>query len=583
LTRKLSYGALAALVIAFFTFGAAVVINRTVFERLPHLEDEFAYLFQAKIYARGQEWVPRNEPVKVFWQPFVIQPESSPDGMFRRFGKYTPGWPLVLAPGAGNNTPWVVNAFMGMLAVAVVYRLGKEIFGEAVGVVAAVLLAISPMALLLNATLMSHTSALFFTMLFIYCYWRTTKIERRTRNLLLWGAGAGVALGWLVAMRPLTAVAMAAPVGLHALSRLLDLVFDAKKRPQFIKTFAPLVLLAVATLPMLGVVIAFNYSVTGQNRSELYTLQWEYDKPGFGEGFGLMPGGHSLEYGWRNFNADFGIWLRDLYGFTLNPTVANYLKDNLGYGVGIGLSGLLIVAGLIAGRKNEWIWLFFELFVAIVIAQLTYWIGSAVYGSAVYSIRYYYEATGGVVLVSAYGIVAQIRAWQTSREKTASQSISTPARRLWRVFWPGGVLVGVLAAFSLIGYTPERLREPLSGWPNGLYGYNKIGQYQTADLNKVRDPGKKVVVIVLRDPNPTVEDNWRDYGALMAQTSPFLDSDVIVARWFDLEGVDEFRARFPDRQVVYQIGEKFYRTLEEAQGTTSAGATPTPEPGRASM
>ena len=90
---------IAALIFAFFAFGASIVMNRTVFERLPHLEDEFAYLFQAKLFAGGQAWVKRDEPVKVFWQPFVLQPETSPDGTLRRFGKYTPGWPLLLAPG----------------------------------------------------------------------------------------------------------------------------------------------------------------------------------------------------------------------------------------------------------------------------------------------------------------------------------------------------------------------------------------------------------------------------------------------------------------------------------------------------
>ena len=149
--KPLSRGMAAALAIMVFAFLAAAVVSRNVFERLPHLEDEFAYLYQAKIFARGQVWVPRDEPVKVFWQPFVLQPEDPADGVLRRFGKYIPGWPLVLTPGVWVGQPWVVNAFLAMLSVGLVYRLGKEIFGEPAGLVAALLMAISPMALLLNA------------------------------------------------------------------------------------------------------------------------------------------------------------------------------------------------------------------------------------------------------------------------------------------------------------------------------------------------------------------------------------------------------------------------------------------------
>lgn len=572
LIRKLSSGAVAALIFALFAFGASLIINRNVFETVPHLEDEFAYLYQAKIFARGQTWVPRNEPVKVFWQPFVLQPETSPDGTLRRFGKYTPGWPLLLAPGAANETPWVTNAFMAMFNVLLVYRLGRDLFGEAVGVVGAALMAISPMALILNATLMSHPSALTFTMLFVYAYYRTTRDKRPLRQLILWGLVGGTALGLLVSMRPLTALAMAAPVGLHALSRLFD-VFTPEKKLSFGKFALPLIVMGVFVLPWIGLIFGFNYAVTGEVRSELYTLLWSYDKPGFGEGTGTLDGGHSLTYAWRNFNADITVWSRDLLGITLNPTVDSYLSKNLGYGAGVGLAWLFVAVGLVAGRKNEWIWLLFELFMAIVIAQLTYWIGSAVYGSAVYSVRYYYEATGGIMLVIAYGLVTQARAWSPKAEQ-----VSGAFRRAWARVWPGYVLLTVLILASLIGYLPARLSESLPGWPNGLYGFNKVGRYQLRDLDRLREPGRQMLIIVLRDPNPTIEDDWRNYGAYMAETSPFLDSDIIVARFFDPDGVDEFKQRFSGRQVLYQVGERLYPTLEAAlrkpPATTRDSSTP---------
>lgn len=619
--KRLTPGMVAAVLIAFFTLAAAAVISDTVFERLPHLEDEFAYLYQAKIFAGGHAWVVRNEPVKYFWQPFVIQPETSADGVQKRFGKYTPGWPLLLSIGVILGQPWVVNGFLAMLTVALVYRMGREIFSEPVGLVSALLLAISPMALLLNATLMSHVSAMFMAAVFVYAYWRVTRNGRRR---FAWAIAAGLALGWIISTRPLTAVAIAAPVALHAVSRVLDTVFEKNLRSKLWATLAPLIVLAVFVLPTGALWPVFNQIWTGDYRTNVYTLLWPYDVVGFGPGHGLMEGGHTLEYGWRNARTDLVVYQRDLFGFTLNPGIAQYLavnlfgltsstndiaktlNENVIWGMIAGLSWIPVAVGLVAGRKREWIWLFFELFVAIVLAQLTYWIGSVVYGTAAYSLRYYYEATFGVCIVAGYGVVALAR-WLAGHKQPISPVVSVarvpaaaaqsaipidylnglrsgPApvwattfvdrlRLAWRKLWPGYILLLVACAASLAGYTPARFKEPLSGWPNGLFRYNEVGRQQIEQIEAMRakygKPGQPVLIIVLRNPNPAIEDNWRDYGAAMALTSPYLDSDIIVVRVFEKEDAPEMIQRFPGRLVLYQIGPYLYPTVEDA----IAGAT----------
>ena len=284
-------------------------------------------------------------------------------------------------------------------------------------------------------------------------------------------------------------------------------------------------------------------------------------------------GCHTIEYGLRNARTDLEFWFRDLYGWTIRPTVAAYMADNLGWGAGVGLGWLVIVIGLIAGRKNEWIWLLFELFVALVIAQMTYWIGSVVYDSAVYSVRYYYEGTGGIVLVSAFGIVWLVRALREHNPIRIHVPLRLQDRlRIWtRTLWPYTLLI-VAAAASLFGYTPQRFAEPLHDWPNGLYRYNEVGQQQIDALNAMRDPGRPpVLVIVLLNPNGTPDD-WRDYGALLSQTSPFLNSDIIVSRVFDREEVADMVRHFPGRQVLYEVGQKLYKTVDQALGTSSAKA-----------
>jgi hypothetical protein len=628
--KRLTAGMVAAILIAFGTLAAAGEISRAVFERLPHLEDEFAYLYQAKIFAAGRAWAVRDDPVKVFWQPFVIQPETQSDGVYKKFGKYTPGWPLLLSVGVALGQPWIVNGFLAMLTVALVYRMAREIFSESVGVVSALLLAISPMALLLNATLMSHVSAMFMGVLFVYGYWR---IIRNGKRRYVWAAVSGLALGWIITTRPLTAVAVSAPVILHALSRLLDTMWEPKLRGKFVATFAPLLMLSAFVAPTAGLWPLFNHIWTGDWRTNTYQMLWPYDSIGFGPDHGVMKGAgcesqygcHTLEYGWRNARTDLVVYMRDLFGWTLSPPVANYLAvhvlgltpnsdaasvlgDSVVWGMLAGLSWLPVVAGLIAGRKREWVWLFFEMFIAIVIAQLTYWIGSTVHGGAAYSLRYYYEATFALCIVGGFGIVAWANALKGKHGEESAGSYSAlrtpdvggtaPAARsiiaidylngvlsgraqrpalmqtfterlklAWDRLWPGYILFLIACAASLVWYTPARFQENLPGWPNGLFRYNKVGQHQIAQINEMRakwgSPNQPVLILVIRNPDSSIEDNWRDYGAAMALSSPFLDSDILVARIFEKEDAPDLIRRFPNRLVLYQISEKLYLSIDD--------------------
>ena len=84
------------LFICLLTFLASAAVAFFAFERLPHLEDEVAYLFQAKTMALGHLTVPSPARPEAFWTPFVL------DHQGQRFGKYPPGWPAILA---GEHQP----------------------------------------------------------------------------------------------------------------------------------------------------------------------------------------------------------------------------------------------------------------------------------------------------------------------------------------------------------------------------------------------------------------------------------------------------------------------------------------------
>jgi len=560
-----------ALALMGAAFIASALISAATFERLPHLEDEFAYLYQAKIFAGRRVWLDRgNDPPKYFWQPFMLQ-EKAPDGDYQRqYSKYTPGWSLALALGVLVGQPWLINALLAALNVGLTYRLGREVFDPTVGVVGALLLAISPMALLLNASLMSHTWAMACTLLFVYGYWRTLprnsppseSPNARPFAIPVWlfAVMGGLAWGALAATRPLTAVAMALPVAAHMLFRLWALRGERTAQGALLRMG---VFMALGALPTAALYPLYNYATTGDPRTNTYALLWSYDVIGFGEGIGLNKGGHSLYYGFRNARADLAAWFRDLYGVVMPPPAADYLRLTVGWGAGAGLSWLILGMGWWYGRKHEWVWFFTLFLIALIASGLLYWIGSVVNGAAAYSTRYYYEATFAVCLVSAYGVVTLAR--------------TLKIRPLWGRFPIHPVYLGLWAVCvaSVVFYTPARLREPLPpDWMNGLWRYNKAGVDQIERLNAMRgDDPRPVTVIILRSPLPDVRDNWRDYAGLLGVSDPYPEHGaIIVVRVFDSEEVPAIVQRFSNRLVLYQIGERLYRTMEDAlQGAAESG------------
>ncbi|MCX6071852.1 MAG: hypothetical protein NTU91_13525, partial [Chloroflexi bacterium] len=108
-----------ALVIAVGACVAAAWASRAVFERIPHLEDEFANLWEAEVMADGKISVTSPEFPRSFMVPFVVDYEGL------RFGKYTPGWPAVLSLGVRMGAPWLVNALLAGAAAWLTYRLGS--------------------------------------------------------------------------------------------------------------------------------------------------------------------------------------------------------------------------------------------------------------------------------------------------------------------------------------------------------------------------------------------------------------------------------------------------------------------------
>ena len=496
-----------ALLLVLLAFGMGAFFSRTVFERLPHLEDELAYLYQARVFAAGHITAPQPEPTIPFWQPFVVMEGG------KAFSKYTPGWSLLLSLGVMAGTPWIVNAVCAALSVALIYRIGEEIFSPQTGLFAALLLTFSPMALLLNASMMSHTAALTCVLTFTYAYWRMGRDKRD----ILWGTLAGLALGWLAVTRLLTASAIVAPFILDSLIQL----GISLRQSKFWQALRPRLALGAVTLALMPIVPFYNFVATGDAFQNTYQLVWEYDRIGFGENIGRH--GHTLEKGLRHTRFDLSLTAVDLFGWQLEPlndTQRTHLLTDGDTYPGRGYSWVLLPFGLAVGlyhRRRRWALLLTGVIVSLIGAHLAYWIGSQRY-----STRYYFEALGAATLLSAIPLGALAKT------------------RLRPLVY---VAITAITAWSFATYGLPRVY--------ALNDFNRVDRDLIAEVNARRQTDAPALVVMTGEGM-----TWRAGGAILGVTGPFLDTDIVLARNLsDGRYLADIYRMFPDREIIPMLGD----------------------------
>jgi hypothetical protein len=197
---------------AGLTFSVSVLLAGCVFERVPHVPDEFVYLFQSRLYAAGSLYA-ESSPGADLVTPFLV---AQADG--KLFGVFPPGWPLVLALGSLVHLPWVVNPCLAALTVVVAHRLVRVLVDARTALLVAVLLAASPSFLFVSASMMSHTLCMLcggIALLGLHGACRSGRI--------LPAVLSGMALGAVACARPIEGVA----VGIIAI--LFALVFHPSR------------------------------------------------------------------------------------------------------------------------------------------------------------------------------------------------------------------------------------------------------------------------------------------------------------------------------------------------------------------
>lgn len=286
---------------ALFVFLFTNILASFIFDRTPHINDEVAYLFQAKIFQSGHLFAPSPAAKEFFNFPHVIN-----NG--RWYSHYPPAYPLILLFGLLIGAPWIINPLFASLSIVLFYLLGRDLYSKKVGILSSLFGAISIWFLLMSSTMMSHTTCLFLVTLFLLFFFRSLKKPTVPNGLI-----AGIGLGGAILIRPYNVLLIALPF----------LLFWAVKtlrgfRLHWKNTLAFVLMLLLA----LSMLLAYN-SLTNEDPLLMgYTVRYGADHGvGFGK-TGYTESEHSPYLGVHYTVENMKAMNKDLFGWPFSSFLA---------------------------------------------------------------------------------------------------------------------------------------------------------------------------------------------------------------------------------------------------------------------
>jgi len=519
--RRRQFSGIVAITLPVVAFLAAAQVSTDVFDRLPHVEDEVTFLFQAKTIASGHVMVAAPPRPEFFPIPFII----ARDGQW--FGKYPPGYPAVLALGVLIGQPWLINPIIGALSVGLVYLIGRRLYGEAVALLASALMITSPFFLLQAGSFMSHVVSLFWALLTLYLF--VAAHDRQVRSILPM-ALAGVALGMLLLSRPLTAVGIGIPFVIWATVAVL-------REPRRLVGYLPML---VGFLPCAAALLAYNRLTTGDSLRSAYELWWACDKVGFGPD--ICANGYTLGEGITNMKFELGRLAAYLFGWPLGLSIVPVTVAAVDAILRTARSS---VAGAGTGRDDSdgnlgqaavsYDLLLMGMVAGLIVIHLGYWHGGP-HAVEVYGPRYYFEALGALVLLSSRGLlrIAELSAipWAMRSRQHARQ---------WTTLATLVIAVGlVIANFS--SFAPQEFRR-----------YTHFYGIEGSGVRTVRVAELTNAIVFIASPQKP-DYAWPDYAPFFVENDPSLNSDPLYVADLGEARNRTLMALYPDR-TYYRYAE----------------------------
>ena len=430
-----------------FTLILTNLISLFVFEHLPHLQDSIAQLFQARIFASGRLLLESPRFPGFFDYEHIIN-----DG--RWYSQYPFLHSLLMTPFVLAGVPWLLNPLLGALTVPAIYLLGRELYGERTGRFAGLLAALTPFIFNMSAEYMNHAAALLFATLFVLFFLRTLRGGGRHLPLL-----AGACIGLVANVRPLTALAVAAPFAGYGLYRL------ARAH----RLLPRLLLVAAAGAAVASLLLVYNRLTNGDWLTFGYVVKWG---PGHGLGFGRSGWGepHTPLLGLIHTGNNLNLINKFLYEWPLAALAP-------------------VLLPFAAGTRRRGDWLMLAWFLSLLATHFFYWFHSAHFGP-----RFLYESAPALILLTVRGVEELgplLR--RTFGLSVTDRSAARFAGRAWVLLTAVALLVGLPSQLRIYhryagvdGRTLRAVRR--AGLGNALVFLNRLGHgFNANDLDLAGD------------------------------------------------------------------------------------------------
>lgn len=360
---------------AAVALAAASMLAWFGFERMPHVEDELAYLFQARLFAEGLLTAPA--PAEALRAGLDFYLLDIVDG--RWIATPPPGWPAALAVGSYLGVPWLVNPLLAALSIFLGHAVATRLATPQHGALVVLLMCCSPWFLGTAGSLMPHSLALFLTLL---AWWLLLAAATRPGPVFV----AGLAMGWLFVTRQLEGVLIGTLTGLWLLARL---------SPQ--RRWSPIIAYGAGCIATGSAYLAVNFRLTGDilgaPLGRYLTRVWSKGANSYGFGADVGP-----PEGWGGLDIAHGH--SPLEGLLNTLHNLSMLQLEL-FGAGIG-SLALVWALLLWGKPTRADAMMAGVILAVIAALFFYWFSGSFYIGP----RYWFSAFFPLVFLSASGALA---------------------------------------------------------------------------------------------------------------------------------------------------------------------------------
>ncbi|MGQ0637287.1 MAG: hypothetical protein ACT4QC_21985 [Planctomycetaceae bacterium] len=501
-----------SLVIFLLSLSASAFVGREFDSLPPAYHDEYSYLFQARTFLAGRASFPSHSAARLFDQMHVLN-----EGRFA--SRYFPGTGLWMAPFVAWEHPWWGHWLAGALCAVLIFWTGRELGGEACGVISGLLTAASPDMALFSNLLLAHHPTLVGLGLFLLGYFRCV-----ARQSPFWGAVAGVGLAFAAVCRPMTAFGVALPFGVsflvwlaHGARPSAEIQAD-RKGPR-----ARLRLIVAMGLPLLaagGAMFLYDRAITGSGWETPYSAYTKVYTPR--HVYGFNNGVRGEQHRGPRVIRKYDDWAENL---TRPLAVENIRRRGFAswrWTLGLVPLTLALVAGIcLWSALPDGSGLILASILSLHAVHIPYWF------VGMQDHHYVFEAVILWCLWIGLATVAAARAWVIQG-------------RAWMPVWWGTALCASVALNYTGGST--LWSAPLAKAQSEVrFARAQHGRFAALISAAVRSAGPALVLV---EPDPA------DVHIDHVTNAPSLDDDVLIGHYVpDVVPLAEIERLFPNRSV----------------------------------